>query len=165
MSGKLWYRSTTGSVASALNLLGYQISDRSVSRLLKSMGYSLRVNHKQISLIQHPDRNLQFQMIGVLRALYSLHGCPIISVDALRRIIVGMFWNKGGSWRKKAIKVFDHDYPSWGSGIANSYGVYDLPANKGAFYVGLSYNTPQFAVDSITRWWETVGCHRYPNPK
>jgi len=79
------------------------------------MGYSLRVNHKQLSLIQHSDRNLQFQMIGVLHALYSLHGYLIISVDALRRIIVGMFWNKGASWRKKAIKVFDHDYPSWGS--------------------------------------------------
>ena len=165
ISGKLWYRSTTERVASDLNVLGYQISDRSVSRLLKSMGYSLRVNHKQISRTQHPDRDLQFQMIGVLRALYSLLGYPIVSVDALRRIIVGLFWNKGVAWRKKAIKVFDHDYPSWGSGVANSYGVYDLSANKGAFYVGLSYNTPQFAVDSITRWWETVGCYRYPSAK
>ena len=165
ISGKLWYRSTTERVASDLNVLGYQISDRSVSRLLKSMGYSLWVNHKQISRTQHPDRDLQFQMIGVLRALYSLLGYPIVSVDALRRIIVGLFWNKGVAWRKKAIKVFDHDYPSWGSGVANSYGVYDLLANKGAFYVGLSYNTPQFAVDSITRWWETVGWYRYPSAK
>ena len=49
--GKLWYRSTTERVASDLNVLGYQISDRSVSRLLKSM--AIRFGESQAN-ITHP---------------------------------------------------------------------------------------------------------------
>lgn len=165
MSGKLWYRSTTESVASTLNALGIPITDRTVCRILKDLGYSLRVNHKQLSTTQHPERDLQFKIIGVLRGLYTFLGYPIISVDALKRINIGTFLNKGVCWTKLPIKVYDHDFSSLGSGVANSYGVYDLQANTGAFYVGLSYNTPAFAVDSIATWWDTVGQHQYPKAK
>ena len=48
--------------------------------------------------------------------------------------------------------------------LANlGYGLYDLQANAGAFYVGLSLDTPQFAVDCIAAWWQDEGQQRYPH--
>ena len=33
------------------------------------------------------------------------------------------------------------------------YGVYDLLANRGTVFIGTSYNTPDFAVNAIEKWW------------
>jgi hypothetical protein len=42
------------------------------------------------------------------------------------------------------------------------YGIYDVIKNKGYVYVGTSGNTPEFAVDTIVRWWKKEGCVTYP---
>ena len=47
-------------------------------------------------------------------------------------------------------------------GIAIPYGVYDLLANRGTVFIGTSYNTPDFAVNAIEKWWRTEGRRRYP---
>ena len=57
----------------------------------------------------------------------------------------------------------DHDFRSQADGRAVPYGLYDLQANAGAFYVGLSLDTPQFAVDCIAAWWKDEGQQRYPH--
>ena len=41
-------------------------------------------------------------------------------------------------------------------------GVYDLLANRGTVFIGTSYNTPDFAVNAIEKWWRTEGRRRYP---
>jgi len=48
-------------------------------------------------------------------------------------------------------------------GKANPYGVYDIVANAGWVGVGLSADTAEFAVETIRRWYHTVGKPRYPN--
>ena len=42
------------------------------------------------------------------------------------------------------------------------YGVYDLQDNSGWVSVGLSADTSEFAVQTIRRWWYSMGEERYP---
>ena len=43
------------------------------------------------------------------------------------------------------------------------YGVYDIAANAGWVSVGIDHDTAAFAVNSIRRWWQTLGRVRYPD--
>jgi len=43
------------------------------------------------------------------------------------------------------------------------YGVYDIAANTGWVNVGTDADTGQFAVESIRRWWNTMGASTYPD--
>ncbi len=49
--------------------------------------------------------------------------------------------------------------------MATPYGVYDLTKNRGFVVVGLSHNTPEFAVTAIARWWEVEGRVTYPSAR
>ena len=42
------------------------------------------------------------------------------------------------------------------------YGVYDIAANKGWIRLGVDNDTAAFAVETIRRWWETIGRARHP---
>ena len=70
MTGLRWSRRTTSRIAEELLPLGISISPNTVARLLEQMGYSLRVNHKQISTNASPDRNLQFEYLAELRGRF-----------------------------------------------------------------------------------------------
>ena len=49
MTGLKWTRRTTEKIARELaNLGGIEVSANTVGRILKELGYSLRVNHKKI---------------------------------------------------------------------------------------------------------------------
>ena len=43
------------------------------------------------------------------------------------------------------------------------YGVYDLAANEAWVSVGVDHDTATFAVESIRRWWRTMGRPLYPD--
>ena len=162
-SGLRWTRRTTQAIALALQEYGITISDRTVCRLLKSQGYALRVNHKKLAGVAHPDRNQQFTLIASIRTRAARMNLPIISVDTKKKELIGRFRNAGTRWRRTPELVNDHDFRSQADGRAVPYGLYDLQANAGAFYVGLSLDTPQFAVDCIAAWWQDEGQQRYPN--
>jgi len=62
--------------------------------------------------------------------------------------------------------VNDHDFRSDATGVGISYGIYDPPHNRGPVCVGISHDTPAFAVHSIATWWKREGSRRYgPAPK
>ena len=42
------------------------------------------------------------------------------------------------------------------------YGVYDVGNDEGWVSVGDSADTAEFAVESIRRWWQQMGAHRFP---
>ena len=88
---------------------------------------------------------------------------PIISVDTKKKELIGRFRNAGTRWRRTPEWVHDHDFPSQADGLAVPYGLYDLHANAGTFYVSLSHDTAQFAVDCIATWWRDEGRQRYPH--
>ena len=165
MTGLKWTRRTTAKVASELQLLGVEVSANTVARLLKKMGFSLRVNHKKKSNGSPKNRDAQFVHIGDLRQQFATVGKPIISVDAKKREQVGEFKNPGKSWKQEAVEVNDHDYRSLASGVGIPYGIYDMQGNCGTVYVGTSYDTSAFAVDSIEKWWRKEGAQRYPKAR
>lgn len=164
MGGLKWTRRTTAKVAAELQALGIELSDRTVAKLLKQMDFSLRVNHKQLSrvcAVSPEEREAQFVRIGEIREHFAAKGLPIISVDTKKKELIGRFKNPGAAWSRQPLLVNDHDFRSNAQGIAVPYGIYDLLANRGTVFVGTSHDTPEFAVESIEKWWRYEGRQRY----
>ena len=61
VSGLKWTRRTTAKLADEFHGLGIDVCPQTVARLLKAMGYSLRVNHKKLAGASHPHRDQQFR--------------------------------------------------------------------------------------------------------
>lgn len=162
MSARKWTRRTTGQIAQELRRLRIRISRRTVGRLLHDLKYSLRANRKQLGAASSPDRNRQFNSINRQRRRFRRRGDPIISVDTKKRELVGNFKNPGAKWDRTPVRVQDHDFRSESAGIAIPYGVYDVQANRGFVQVGVSHDTPRFAVHAIATWWRTEGRAHYP---
>jgi len=163
-----WTRKTTRKVARHLRRLDIRVSASTVGRLLKAMGFSLRVNHKNLeSGNRNPPprrvRNRQFHYINRSRQQFASQGKPIISVDAKKKEKVGNYKNPGVSWQQEAYRVNDHDFLTDAVGMAVSYGIYDTEANKGFVAVGTSHETPAFAVHSTVCWWKKWGRRMYPH--
>jgi len=163
IKGLKWTRRTTGKIAAELGKLGINVSPNTVGRLLKQLGFSLRVNHKKRSFGSGPDRDEQFLYIADQREKFAGADNPIVSVDTKKKELVGNFKNPGAAWSKEPVVVKDHDFRSEADGIAVPYAIYDVQANRGAVYVGKSSDTAEFAVDSIERWWRKQGSRSYPN--
>jgi hypothetical protein len=96
-----------------------------------------------------------------LRRAFIKAGKPVISVDTKKRELIGNFRNAGGNWRRKALDVLEYDFPSQADGVAIPYGIYDLTAKAGFVVIGISHQTPEFAIAAIRRWWLKVGQDKY----
>jgi hypothetical protein len=165
ITGLKWTRTTTAKLAEELGRAGIEVSPSTVARLLKEMGFSLRVNHKKLARvckISPPDRDAQFTRIAQLKDDCVERRLPIISVDTKKKELIGRFKNSGAAWNREPVAVKDHDFRSEALGRAIPYGIYDPQANRGTVFVGTSRETPEFAVDSIESWWLDEGRQRYP---
>jgi hypothetical protein len=98
-------------------------------------------------------------------AKYLKAVAPVISADTKKKENIGNFKNNGWEYRhtKDPRKVLDHDFPLEELGKISPYGVYNLNNNTGSVNVVASHDTSEFAVESISRWWETVGKHTFSN--
>lgn len=161
ITGLRWSRRTTSRLAEELGQLGISVSPNTVARLLHQMGYSLRVNHKQISTSFSPNRNLQFEYLAELRDRFQRRHLPIISVDTKKRELVGNFCNPGRRWECAPRRVLDHDFRTDSLGVAIPYGIYDVHENRGTLVVGVSHDTPAFAAHAIALWWHQEGSRHY----
>ena len=86
---------------------------------------------------------------------------PVISVDTKKKELIGDFKNSGRTWTQAPIEVNAHDFAQDALCKAAPYGVYDVGRNHGFVHVGISSDTPQFAVDSIRQWWNIHGKKHY----
>jgi hypothetical protein len=163
MSALRWTNKSTQAMAKELTRRGHPVSDKTVARCLRAMGYSLQLNRKTKEGVPHPDRDAQFRYINRQEALYRASGDPVISVDTKKKELVGAFANKGRTWRPKGqpYKVKVHDFPSEAEGKAIPYGAYDVIQDRAVVNVGTSHDTSEFAVESIRRWWRMDGRRRY----
>ena len=59
-------------------------------------------------------------------------------------------------------KVLVHDFKIKELDKVNPYGVYDIAQNYGWMNVGTDNDTAAFAVESIRRWWNSMGQIAYP---
>jgi len=145
---------------------GHKTSTRMVYELLVEMRYTMQANRKtKESGSQHPDRNDQFLFINDKVKLFQESEEPVISVDTKKKEIVGEFANKGSTWRPEGCpeEVNMHDFLDPDKGRASPYGILDLSKNLGFVNVGISADTSVFAVESIRRWWLSMGIESYPN--
>ena len=160
---KKWVRVSSRSLSGKLALLGYNVNYHTVCRLLRKLGYSLKVNVKQrAATVNSPKRDAQFSYIAQQRAKFLESGWPILSVDCKKRELIGGFRANGSAWCKGAIQVNEHSFASLASCVATPYGVYDIARNHGYVCVGTSRATPSFAVASLRRWWTETGQGAYP---
>jgi hypothetical protein len=165
ITGVKWSRRTTRKIAEQLAALGIDVSKNTVGRLLKQLDFRLRVNRKQISSSKSPLRNQQFLHIDEQRKRFASQGLPTISVDSKKKELIGNFKNPGAKWDRQPQLVKDHDFPSEAEAKVTPRGIYDTQANRGSVFVGISYDTPFFAVDTIAQWWLTEGRLRYPEAR
>jgi hypothetical protein len=161
MGEQKWVRSSLRQLSKRLKEEGYQASTGTVRRLLKAMHFSLKANKRKQGRFGCPERDAQFQYIASLRQRFTAAGLPIISVDTKKKELIGEFKNPGRVWCRQADEVDEHGFPSAAKCVAVPFGVYDVTKNAGYVIVGLSHNTPEFAVNTIARWWEDEGCITY----
>jgi len=165
MSPLRWTTHSTRHLSEELNEQGFEISHTQVSRLLHEMDYQLAANRKSLEGGTNPDRNTQFEFINAQAAEFLKQGCPVISVDAKKKELIGNYRQNGRVWRPKGqpelVKVYDFIDKKLGK--ATPYGVYDLSKNLGWVNVGIDHDTAEFAVESIRRWWKYLGKELYPD--
>jgi transposase len=159
-----WTCKSTRKLAAQLTEMGHQIGPSLVRRLLHEMGYSLQANRKVLEGSSHPDRNAQFEHINAVSTEHLAAGEPVISVDTKKKELIGAYKNGGKELRPKGNPqpVLVHDFISE-LGRVNPYGVYDVGQNAGWVSVGIDHDTAAFAVESIRRWWTTMGKAVYGN--
>jgi len=159
-----WTCKSTRKLAEELGRQNHPVTDRTVAALLKQAGYSLQANRKTLEGSSHPDRNAQFEYINQQVMACQKQRQPVVSIDTKKKELVGEFRNAGQEWQPQGDpeKVKVHDFPDKKLGKAIPYGVYDLASNEGWVSVGIDHDTAQFAAASIRRWWQEMGCRRFP---
>lgn len=162
-----WTCKSVRNLSDELNRMGHKTSHRMVAELLHEMEYSLQGNRKTLEGESHPDRNAQFEFINQkVKDLQAMEQ-PVISVDTKKKELVGAFKNGGKELRPKGDpeKVRVHDFKIPELGRVAPYGVYDMTHNIGWVNVGIDHDTSAFAVESIRRWWYSMGKDLYPDAK
>lgn len=162
MTEMKWTHRTTEKISAQLKQIGIDVSPRTVARLLKKMGYALRVNHKKKSTVKSAHRNQQFEHIKTMRQKFQGRQWPMISVDTKKKEMIGNFKSVGAAWSKEPALVNDHDFKCDSKGSVIPRGTYDPVANRGHVCVGQSHDTAAFAVDALVCWWRGEGRRRYP---
>jgi transposase len=160
-----WTCKSLRRLSTELSQRGHRISHVAVGELLRKMGYSLQANRKTREGSSHPDRNAQFEHIYGKVKEFQAAGQPVISVDAKKKELVGAFKNGGREWnhRSHPVEVNVYDFEPMSEGRVTPYGVYDMTKNAGWVSVGIDHDTSAFAVESIRRWWLTMGREAYPH--
>ena len=159
-----WTCKSLRNLAAELVTMGHSVSYRTVGRLLKALGYSLQANRKTFEGASHPDRDAQFQYINEKSKEQLASGNPAISVDTKKKELVGNYKNAGQEYfpagKPEEVKAYDFVGEL---GRANPYGVYDIGEDAAWVSVGISGDTAEFAVEAIRRWYNSMGCERYPH--
>ena len=168
MSLLRWTSKSSTNLAEDLGGQGFEVSSRSVLRLLHSLGYSLQANAKVTEGRQHPDRDAQFRYLNDMAAGFIDDNQPVISVDTKKKELIGDYATGGTEWSPEGEpeRVQVHDFPDRCLGEfakAIPYGIYDVANDEGWVSVGDVADTAEFAVESIRRWWNAMGQARFPD--
>jgi transposase len=162
-----WTCKSLRNLAGELQNMGHKVSHARVADMLHMLGYSLQANKKTIEGTEHPDRDKQFEHLNEKCKIFQGEHQPVISVDTKKKELIGNFKNVGCELRPKKdpILVNVYDFRDKELGKVNPYGVYDITNNEGWVNVGIDHDTASFAVESIRRWWDIMGCKSYPDAK
>ena len=166
--GKLkWTNKSTYTIAHELKKRDQNISEVTVGRIIKQLGYSLQANVKSKEGGTSEERDSQFRYINEKVKIFAKCNMPVISVDTKKKELVGNFRNAGRKWQKKGnVEIVNvYDFENLAKGKAIPYGIYEVLKNNGFVNVGVSHDTSEFAVESIRQWWRNIGKNNYPKAK
>jgi len=165
MSLVRWTTKSLSNLVAAIEKQGHSMKKSALYEYLISEGFSLKANKRNIEGVSHPDRDAQFGHINQTCKTFEEKRNPIISVDCKKKELIGNFKNNGCEWQPKGQNtvVNVYDFKNLSDGKAVPYGVYDVIKNAGFVNVGIDHETSSFAVESIRRWWNTVGKRFYPH--
>ena len=166
MQPLLWTCKSTKNLSKELSKQGCGVTDRTVSRLLGELGYSLQSNRKTLEGARDPNRNSQFEYINKMVLEFQSTRDPVVSVDTKKKELVGNFKNAGQEWRPagEPQKVNVHDFESGKQNVkAVPYGIYDVTWNNAWVNVGIDHDTAEFSVESLRKWWMKMGVPLYKN--
>ncbi len=158
--GGKWISCSLRNVTKSLAEKGISVEKSTVQRIVKDLGYSRQKNRKMEQVgVPHPDRNAQFEFIHSETNQALNRGTPVISVDTKKKENIGNFKNDGTEYRASGCprRVLDHDFFIPELGKVAPYGVYVLNDNTAFVNLGTSADTGAFSVESIRRWWYTIG--------
>jgi hypothetical protein len=130
---------------------------------LTGQGLALHKMAKEIAGGMSPFRNTQFGNIDDFKCEYFDAGNPVFSIDTKAKERLGLLYRAGRVWTQQPFRAFDHDFPSWATGVVIPHGIYDLTRNCGHINIGLSHDTSLFACDSFRWYWNRIGKRCYPD--
>src|ERR1035437_8844288 len=112
MSFLRWTSKSTAKLAEDLVRQGFKITNDTVGRILKSLGYSLQSPVKEKEGTAHPDRNAQFAYLNAVVSDFANDDQPVISVDTKKKELGGEFANKGAEYQPtgEPVRVKTHDF-------------------------------------------------------
>ena len=112
MSLLRWTSKSSTNLAEELVRRGFDVSSRTVLRLLHRLGYSLQANAKVTEGAQHPDRDGQFRYLNDVAQSFIDGGQPVISVDTKKKELIGDYANGGTEWNPEGEpeRVQVHDF-------------------------------------------------------
>jgi len=158
----LWTDLSPQQIAKAVTDRGTPVSPPVVQNWMEEQKLARHKIEKVLAGRHSPDRDSQFRRIAELKAEYSAAGNPVFSLDTKAKEHLGQLFRKGRVWTQRAFQAFDHDFPSWATGVVIPHGIYDLARNRGHINIGLSHDTSQFACDSFRWYWNRIGRRCYP---
>ena len=141
-----------------------KISNQTVKRILRLLGYVKRRPLKNLSIGQSPFREEQFRLVFYFAFLFSeMVDNPILSMDTKKKEQLGDFKREGGVYCQKAPQTNTQDYKYLSKGKVVPAGLYDMKRNEGYVTIGTNNETAAFLVDNLIWWWENYGIHHYPD--
>ena len=159
----LWTDLSSRQIADAVADMGTPVSPPVVRDWMEEQKLALHKIEKVLGGGQSPDRDTQFQRITELKNNYCTAENPAFSIDTKAKEHLGQLFRQGRVWTQKAFQAFDHDFPSWATGVVIPHGIYDIARNRGHINIGLSHDTSQFACDSFRWYWNRIGHRCYPH--
>jgi len=160
---RVWTDLSPVQIGALVAAQGTPASPHVIRDWLRQQGLGLHQIEKNIAGGGSLDRDAQFRRIDELKAEYCAAGNPVFSIDTKAKEFLGQLYRKGRRWTTRAFQAFDHDFPSWASGVIIPHGIFDLQRNRGHINLGLSRDTTQFACDSFRWYWQRIGRQCYPD--
>lgn len=161
----VWTDLTTKEIQETLAEKDIDVCVEVLRDVLHDQGIRQRSIRKYLDMGSHEDRDAQFQNIARIKAESFATPNPILSIDTKKRELLGTFYRDGKVYSRQSLLAYDHDFPSYAEGTVIPYGLYDLKRNFGYVNLGTSYDTSEFACDSVAWWWEEYGRQLYPDAR
>jgi transposase len=163
-----WTSKSSTTLANELVSMGFEVSSRSVLRLLHKLGYSLQANGKSAEGCQRLDRDAQFRYLNDLSNAFIDDDQPVICVDTKQKELHRSVEEGGSKWaslcdsdRGNGNGGLHPDLGEYGKAIPD--GIYGVFNSEGWASAGDTTDTADFTVESIRRWWNQIGQSRYPS--